>query len=98
MRSRLDSSYKSPLRSFAMAMTVTVVFQGAVVSLDAVAQGKSPGQSAAIKAPALPNGSAQVAVKPGMSGAEWKNAYKETGRPRFDRKTVKQVGNTVERD
>ncbi|MCX4150061.1 MULTISPECIES: hypothetical protein [Paraburkholderia] len=98
MRSRQDSSYKCPLCSLAMVMTATVAFQVAVVSLDAAAQGKSPGQGAAIKAPPLPNGSAQIDVRPGMSDTEWKNAYKETGRPRFDPKKVKHVGDTVERD
>ncbi|WP_080433299.1 hypothetical protein [Burkholderia ubonensis] len=50
------------------------------------------------KPPALPKSSAQVVVKPGMSDEEWKKAYKDTGRPPFSRKSVKQAGGNVERD
>ncbi|RQS59101.1 hypothetical protein DID96_35430 [Burkholderia sp. Bp8963] len=70
----------------------------ALVAHDATAQGKSPVSSTKAKPPALPNGSAHVIVKPGMSDEEWKKAYKETGRPAFNRKSVKRAGGNVERD
>ncbi|RQS58419.1 hypothetical protein DID96_36120 [Burkholderia sp. Bp8963] len=65
---------------------------------DANAQGKGNSSVVKAKAPPLPNGSAQVIVKPGMSDEGWKKAYKETGRPPFNRKSVKRIGNGVERD
>ena len=60
--------------------------------------GKKQDPTKTFKVPPLPNGSAHVKLHAGMSDKEWGNAYKETGRPLFDRKTVKKVGDTVERD
>jgi hypothetical protein len=78
---------------------------GGVASHEALAQaaaatsnGNKPDPTKTFKVPALPNGSAQVKLKAGMSDKEWGNAYKEEGRPLFKRNTVKKVGDTVERD
>jgi hypothetical protein len=62
------------------------------------ANGKKQDPTKTFKVPPLPNGSAQVKLKAGMSDKDWGNAYKEEGRPKFDRSTVKKVGDTVERD
>ncbi|VWB11046.1 hypothetical protein BLA6860_00342 [Burkholderia lata] len=59
--------------------------------------GNSSGQKT-IKPPPLPNGSAHVNVKAGMSDEDWELAYKETGRPKFNRKSVKKSNGNVERD
>jgi hypothetical protein len=48
--------------------------------------------------PPLPVGSAQVRIQPGMSKKDWNDAYKETGRPKFNQSTVKRAGGTIERD
>ncbi|KML45227.1 hypothetical protein VL15_36905 [Burkholderia cepacia] len=74
------------------ALAFTVAVQ------DANAQGKSDSSGHKIKPPELPNGSAQVNVKPGMSEEDWEAAYKETGRPKFDRKSVKTNAGNVQRD
>lgn len=70
----------------------------AVAASDANAQERNYVSATRTKSPALPKNSAQVIVKPGMSDEEWKKAYKETGRPPFSRKSVKQSGGNVERD
>ncbi|MGV2289257.1 hypothetical protein AAHK20_11150 [Trinickia sp. YCB016] len=68
------------------------------VNAGANSNGKKQDPTKTFKVPPLPNGSAQIKPKAGMSDKEWGNAYKETGRPLFDRNTVKKVGDTVERD
>ncbi|WP_080405068.1 hypothetical protein [Burkholderia ubonensis] len=70
----------------------------AVAASDSNAQEKNYVSTTKVKPPTLPKSSAQVIVKPGMSAEEWKKAYKETGRPPFSRKSVKQAGGNVERD
>lgn len=59
---------------------------------------KSVDPAKSFKVPPLPTGSAHVAVQPGMSQKDWHDAYKETGRPKFQRNTVRRLGGTVERD
>ena len=48
--------------------------------------------------PPLPNGSAHVNVKAGMSDEDWEKAYKETGRPKFSKKSVSKSNGNVERE
>lgn len=60
--------------------------------------GKAVNPAKSFKVPALPSGSGNVQVQPGMSKKDWQDAYKETGRPKFKQNTVKRVGGTVERD
>ncbi len=48
--------------------------------------------------PPLPDGSAQVNVKAGMSDEDWEKAYKETGRPKFSKNSVKKLNGNVQRD
>jgi hypothetical protein len=62
----------------------------------AAADGKDPTKS--YRVPPRPIGSAQAAVKPGLSHEESEKAYKESGRPPFDRAKVKHVGDAVERE
>lgn len=86
-----------------MAVLFTMIFSSGV-SLIAKAESsahggaKTPPAGNRVKAPPLPVGSANVQLQPGMSKKDWHDAYKETGRPKFERSTVKRVGGTVERD
>ena len=52
---------------------------------DVGAQQTSNSSAQKIKPPPLPNGSAHVNVKAGMSDEDWEKAYKETGRPKFSK-------------
>ncbi|RXV69978.1 hypothetical protein D1006_28000 [Burkholderia stabilis] len=74
------------------ALAFTVAVQ------DASAQETSNSSGHKIKPPPLPNGSAQAQVKAGMSDEDWEKAYKETGRPKFDRKSVKTNAGNMQRD
>jgi hypothetical protein len=60
--------------------------------------GHAQNPAKSFKVPALPTGSGNVQIQPGMSKKDWQDAYKETGRPKFKQNTVKRVGGTVERD
>ncbi|MBZ5789304.1 hypothetical protein K8353_04210 [Burkholderia contaminans] len=79
-----------------VALITTLVF--AVGVQDANAQATGNASVMKIKPPPLPNGSAQVNVKAGMSDEDWDKAYKETGRPKFSKKSVKKSNGNVERD
>ncbi|CAB3768663.1 hypothetical protein GQ57_34655 [Burkholderia sp. MSh2] len=79
-----------------VALISTLVF--AVVVQDAHAQETSKTSVSKIKPPPLPNGSAHMNVKAGMSDEDWEKAYKESGRPPFSRSSVKKTGGNVERD
>jgi len=91
MPTHRNRSFRNGLRTIGLllALIPALVVTGAETN-------KSSGGK--IKPPPLPNGSAQVNVKPGMSDEDWEKAYKETGRPKFDRKLVKKNGGNVERD
>ena len=79
-----------------VALITTLVF--AVGVQDVGAQQTSNSSAPKIKPPPLPVGSAQINVKAGMSDEDWDKAYKETGRPKFNRKWVKKSNGNVERD
>ncbi|WP_234745341.1 MULTISPECIES: hypothetical protein [Burkholderia] len=79
-----------------VALVPALVVIGA--TQEASAQQTSKSSPGKIKPPPLPIGSAQVNVKAGMSDEDWEKAYKETGRPKFDRKLVKKSNGNVERD
>lgn len=79
-----------------LALSPALVVTGAVQHASAQQTNKPSGGK--ITPPPLPNGSAQVNVKPGMSDEEWEKAYKETGRPKFSSNSVKKNGGNVERD
>ena len=64
---------------------------------DVGAQQTSNSSAQKIKPPPLPNGSAHVNVKAGMSDEDWEKAYKETGRPKFSKKSVSKSNGNVER-
>ncbi|WP_116138634.1 hypothetical protein [Trinickia diaoshuihuensis] len=63
---------------------------------DSGAQTSSP--ATGYKVPPRPILSGNVKIQPGMSKKDWNDAYKETGRPKFELNTVKRVGGTVERN
>jgi len=97
----------SSRRRFAPLVTaalVTILFSSSFALMDARAQSamnngaKNPDPSKGFRVPPLPVGSAHVRLQPGMSEKDWHDAYKETGRPKFPRNTVKHVGDTVERN
>ncbi|NIE58543.1 hypothetical protein F3J12_10455 [Burkholderia sp. Ax-1735] len=78
------------------ALITTLVFAVGVQDVDAQQTSNSSAQK--IKPPPLPNGSAQVNVKAGMSDEDWEKAYKETGRPKFSKNSVKKLNGNVERE
>lgn len=96
-----------PRRRFtplASAALFAIALSSSFASFDSTAQGaannaaKTPNPTKSFKVPPLPAGSAHVQLQPGMSKKDWHDAYKETGRPKFQLNTVKRVGGTVERD
>ncbi|NTZ88535.1 hypothetical protein FCJ61_37505 [Burkholderia metallica] len=91
MPSHRNRSFRNGLRTIGLLLALVP----ALVVTGAETNTSSGGK---VKPPPLPNGSAQVNVKPGMSDEDWDKAYKETGRPKFDRKLVKKNGGNVERD
>ncbi|WP_164497716.1 hypothetical protein [Burkholderia catarinensis] len=98
MHSHRDRSFRNGLSTAGSLITLISTLVFAVGVQDAHAQEASNSSVMKIKPPPLPNGSAQVNVKAGMSDEDWGNAYKETGRPKFSKKTVKKVNGNVERD
>jgi len=97
----------SPRRRFApLARTalLTIALSSGLASFATSAQdaanhaAKAPNPTKSFKVPPLPAGSEHVQLQPGMSKKDWHDAYKETGRPKFQLNTVKRVGGTVERD
>lgn len=97
----------SPRRRFtplAATALLTITLSIGLASFDANAQGatnnpaKTRNPTNSFKTPPLPVGSEHVQLQPGMSKKDWHDAYKETGRPKFQLNTVKRVGGTVERD
>ncbi|WP_230947355.1 hypothetical protein [Burkholderia territorii] len=98
MPSHRKQSFRNGLSTvvLALALGAALVVTGAVSEAGAQQADKSSGGK--IKPPPLPNGSAQVNVKPGMSEEDWDKAYKEKGRPKFNRKSVKNDNGNVERD
>ncbi|QVN19561.1 hypothetical protein [Burkholderia pyrrocinia] len=98
MASRHDQSFRRGLSVVGSLVTLISVLVFGVAAQDANTQEKSNSSAVKIKPPPLPNGSAQVNVKPGMSDEDWEKAYKETGRPKFNLKSVKKAGGNVQRD
>ncbi|AXF25269.1 hypothetical protein CUJ89_29855 [Burkholderia pyrrocinia] len=98
MLSHRDQSFRKGLSVVGSLVTLISTLVFAVAVQDANAQDKNNSSAVKVKPPPLPNGSAQVKVKPGMSDEDWEKAYKETGRPLFNRKSVKKAGGNVERD
>lgn len=88
----------------AMSAFLTAVFSTGLAMNQAAAQSmsnnsaKGPNPATSFKVPPRPLLSGQVRIQPGMSKKDWEDAYKETGRPKFNLNTVKRAGGTVERD
>jgi len=86
------------------AALLTIVLSSGFALVEARAQGaanngaKSHDPTKSFKVPPRPVGSANTHLQPGMSEKDWHDAYKETGRPKFQLNTVKRAGGTVERD
>ena len=99
-----DISSRRRFVPLATAVLFTIVFSSSFALIEARAQGaansgaKNPDPTKSYKVPPLPVGSANTRLKPGMSKKDWHDAYKETGRPKFQLNTVKRMGGTVERD
>nr|WP_310130906.1 hypothetical protein [Burkholderia ambifaria] len=98
MISHRNRYFRNGLSTIGSLVTLISALAFAVAVQDTNAQEKGNSSAAKIKPPPLPNGSAQVKVKPGMSDEEWEKAYKETGRPKFNLKSVKKAGGNVQRD
>lgn len=104
MPGRDISSRRRQYVSLAMAALLAVVLSGGVALNTTHAQSTTtnsvtkPNPAKSFKVPPLPTGSGHVQIQPGMSKKDWQDAYKETGRPKFNLSTVKRVGGTVERD
>ena len=80
----------------AMAALLSIALCGALTLHEAKAGAPNPATN--YKVPPRPMLSGNVQIQPGMSKKDWADAYKETGRPKFQLKTVKRVGGAVERD
>lgn len=86
------------------AALLTIVLSSSFALTEARAQGaansgaKNQDPTKTFRVPPRPIGSANAHLQPGMSEKEWHDAYKETGRPKFELNTVKRAGGTVERD
>ncbi len=98
MISHRNRYFRSGFSTVGSLVTLISALAFAAAVQDTNAQEKGNSSAAKIKPPPLPNGSAQVKVKPGMSDEEWEKAYKETGRPKFNLKSVKKAGGNVQRD
>lgn len=98
MISHRSRYFRNGLRTVGSLVTLISALAFTVAVQDTNAQGNGNAPAVKIKPPPLPNGSAQVNVKPGMSDEEWEKAYKETGRPKFNLKSVKKAGGNVQRD
>ena len=80
----------------ATAALLSIALCGGLTVHEAKAQTPNPATS--YKVPPRPILSGNVKIQPGMSKKDWSDAYKETGRPKFQLNTVKRVGGTVERE
>ncbi len=98
MISHRNRYFRSGFSTVGSLVTLISALAFTVAVQDANAQGNGNSSAVKIKPPPLPNGSAQAVVKPGMSDEEWEKAYKETGRPKFNLKSVKKAGGNVQRD
>ncbi len=98
MTCRHDRYFRNRRSTVGSLITLVSALAFVVTVLDANAQEKGNSSTVKIKPPPLPSGSTHVNVKPGMSDEDWENAYKETGRPKFSRKSVKNANGNVQRD
>lgn len=98
MISHRSRYFRNGLSTVGSLVTLISALAFTVAVQDTNAQGNGNSSAVKIKPPPLPNGSAQVNVKPGMSDEDWEKAYKETGRPKFNLKSVKKAGGNVQRD
>jgi hypothetical protein len=86
------------------AALLAILFSSSFAFIEAHAEGAAngnahhPDPTKTFTVPARPIGSANAHLQPGMSEKDWHDAYKETGRPKFQLNTVKRRGGTVERD
>ena len=89
-----DMSARSRFFSSVTGALLTIVLSSGFALSDANAQSatanavKKTDPTKSFKVPPLPLGSTHVQLQPGMSEKDWHDAYKETGRPKFERRTV----------
>ena len=99
-----DVSSRRQYVPLAAAALFTIVLSSSFALSEARAEGaanngaKNQDPAKTFKVPPRPVGSAHAHLQPGMSEKDWHDAYKETGRPKFQLNTVKRAGGTVERD
>ncbi|WP_081065074.1 hypothetical protein [Burkholderia cepacia] len=98
MPSHRNESFRNGLSIAGSLVALIAMFAIAVGVQDANAQATGNASVMNIKPPPLPNGSAHVNVKAGMADEDWEKAYKETGRPKFTKNSVKKLNGNVERD
>ncbi|MET3821602.1 MULTISPECIES: hypothetical protein [Burkholderia] len=98
MPSHRYQSFRIGLSTAGLVLTLVPALVVIGTAPEASAQQTNQSSHGKIKAPPLPNGSANTIVKPGMSEEDWDKAYKETGRPKFNRSLVKRNGGNVERE
>lgn len=98
MPSHRNQSFRNGLSAVGLLVALAPALVVIGATQEASAQQTNPSSTGKIKPPPLPIGSAQANVKAGMSDEDWEKAYKETGRPKFNRKLVKKNNGNVERD
>ncbi|WP_254603635.1 hypothetical protein [Burkholderia lata] len=98
MPSHRNQSFRNGLSAAGSLVAIVATLVFAVGAQDVNAQQTSNASAPQIKPPPLPNGSAHVNVKAGMSDEDWEKAYKETGRPKFSKNSVKKLNGNVERE
>ncbi|AFQ51415.1 hypothetical protein GEM_5028 [Burkholderia cepacia GG4] len=98
MPAHRNRSFRNGLSTVGLLVALVPALVVIGTAHDTNAQQTNQSSSGKIKPPPLPNGSAHVNVKPGMSEEDWDKAYKETGRPKFSKNSVKKNGGNVERD
>ena len=98
MPSRRNQSFRNGLSTVGLLVALVPALVVIGTTQEASAQQTNKSSPGKIKPPPLPIGSAQVSIKAGMSDEDWEKAYKETGRPKFNRSLVKKNNGNVERD
>lgn len=98
MPSHRHQSFRNGLSAVGLIVALAPALVVIGATQEASAQQTNQSSTGKIKPPPLPIGSAQINLKAGMSDEDWDKAYKETGRPKFNRKLVKKNNGNVERD
>lgn len=98
MPSHRNRSFRNGLSTIGLLVALVPALAVIGTAQEASAQQTNKSSPGKIKPPPLPNGSAHVNIRAGMSEKDWDDAYKETGRPKFNRKSIKNSNGNVQRD